>query len=321
VGALAVGVLAPFVPLAAGLISLALVVSARFAGGWPRWIETGFDRGPMLASENVVARRAAPGDAPLRFVVLAHLDSKSARWPTIVPVSIILVSLLVILTLGVWSLLAGLRGVQPPPVWLSLPLALAVAGGLLLMTRNRSGNESPGAMDNASGVAVLLEAARTLPADPALDQAELVFLATGAEEIGLAGAVHWLRAHAARLEKARTVFVNVDSVGFGRELLALAPRGFAPGGRSMKSVVRAAGRAAGVPVRRLAVLPGVGVDTMPIAARGFACVTLLGRVIGRAAARVHSARDVVGHLAEGGLQDAADVVREIARDVMRSSPR
>ncbi len=320
-GALAIGALAPFAPLAAGLVTLTLVIFARFAGGWPRFIESGFDRGPMLQSENVVARRAAPGEAPVRFVVLAHLDSKSARWPTLVPVAVILLSLLAIVVLGIWSLLAALRGAQPPPAWLSLPLGFVVAGGLLLMTRNTSGDESPGAMDNASGLAVLLEAARALPADPALSEAELVFLATGAEEIGLAGAVHWLRAHAAGLDKRRTVFVNVDSVGCGRGLLALAPRGFAPGGRSMRSVIRAAGRAAGVPVRQLAVLPGVGVDTMPIAARGFASVTLLGQVLGRAAARVHSARDEVSHLGEGGLRDAADVVHEIARDVVRRSPR
>jgi len=320
-GALAIGALAPFAPLAAGLVALALVIFARFAGGWPRAVESGFDRGPMLQSENVVARRAAPGEAPVRFVVLAHLDSKSARWPTLVPVAVILLSLLAIAVLGFWSLLAALRSAQPPPVWLSLPLALAVAGGLLLMTRNVSGDESPGAMDNASGVAVLLEAARALPADPALAEAELVFLATGAEEIGLAGAVHWLRAHAAGLDQRRTVFVNIDSVGCGRGLLALAPKGFAPGGRPMKRVVRAASRAAGVPVRQLSVLPGVGVDTMPIAARGFASVTLLGRVLGGAAARVHSARDEVAHLGEDGLRDAADVVHEIARDVLRRSPR
>ena len=89
----------------------------------------------------------------------------------------------------------------------------------------------------------------------------------------------------------------------------------------MKRVVRAASRAAGVPVRQLSVLPGVGVDTMPIAARGFASVTLLGRVLGGAAARVHSARDEVAHLGEDGLRDAADVVHEIARDVLRRSPR
>jgi Zn-dependent M28 family amino/carboxypeptidase len=163
--------------------------------------------------------------------------------------------------------------------------------------------------------------ARVLPADAALADVELVFLATGAEEIGLAGAVHWLRAHAAGLAPERTVFVNLDSVGVGRGLLALGARGVAPGGRCLRRVVRSAAAAAGVPVRQLAILPGVGVDTMPISARGFASVTLLGRVVGRAAGRIHSARDEASHLSESALQDAAALVHEIARDVVLRAPR
>ena len=71
------------------------------------------------------------------------------------------------------------------PFPVTLPAALLAAVALLAATFNPSGNESPGAMDNASGIAVLLEAARSLPGEATLAGVELVFLATGAEEIGL----------------------------------------------------------------------------------------------------------------------------------------
>ena len=160
-----------------------------------------------------------------------------------------------------------------------------------------------------------------LPGEPALNGCELVFLATGAEEIGLAGAMRWIQTHARELDRGRTVFVNVDSVGVGSGLITLNTKGRAPGGRAMTDVVKDAAKAAGVAVRNLSSLPGVGVDTIPIASRGFATVTVLGQVLGSASRRIHSSRDTIEHLTESGLTDASALVAEIAKTVALSAPR
>jgi putative aminopeptidase FrvX len=170
-------------------------------------------------------------------------------------------------------------------------------------------------MDNASGLAVLQELARALPRDPALASARLTFLATGAEEIGLAGALRWIAAHEGELDRGRTAFVNVDSVGIGRRLLALDIRGRAPGGRPMRRVLQAAARAAGVRLHVLPFLPGVGVDTMPIGARGFATATLLGDVLGGASRRIHSRRDTTGPLREEALRSAVRLATRLAHEL------
>ncbi|MDP6461333.1 MAG: M28 family peptidase, partial [Gemmatimonadota bacterium] len=178
---------------------------------------------------------------------------------------------------------------------------------------NRIGNESPGAMDNATGVSVLLEAARTFPTDPALADAELLFVATGAEEIGLGGALRWIQTHESECPRDRTAVLNLDSVGVGRGVLGLDIHGGLPGGLRMTDAFRKAAVASGVKARRIRVLPGVGVDTMPISSRGYSTVTLLGRVPGGASVRIHTARDTAEHLCEAGLRDAATVLTELAR--------
>lgn len=300
-----------------GATFLALVV---VSGRWPRFLERFFDARPSISSANVIGRVRRSGSRvilPTRVVLLAHLDSKSSRDPTFVPVALLLGAVAIVAILFVRAALAAVHLVTAPPLLMTLPLACFAVAALLRALSNPSGNESPGAMDNASGLAILIDAAHTLPADVESHHpgVELVFLATGAEEIGLAGAMRWIQAHGDECDPGRTVFVNVDSVGVGRGLLALDVRGRAPDGRRMREVVREAARTAGVAMRVLPGLPGVGVDTMPIAARGFATVTILGQVLGAASRRIHTSRDSIEALGEGGMDDAKRVVREIVRAV------
>jgi aminopeptidase YwaD len=75
------------------------------------------------------------------------------------------------------------------------------------------GRIHPGADDNASGVAVALEAARLLAAGPAPAGDVLIALWSG-EELGLLGSKHWLRAPTVPLERV-AANLNLDMVGRG----------------------------------------------------------------------------------------------------------
>ncbi len=328
---------------ALGAVAL-LALLARSARWTPR-IERLFDAAPWIESLNVVARRPAPPrdlaradeserprdptspahpeppPPPISIVLLAHLDSKSSRLPTFFTVGSLLLTLVVTAALGAWSLLALAGAARGPDPRVALPAALAAAAALLAVALlQRSGNASPGAMDNASGLAVLLECALSLPADPALAAADLTFVATGAEEIGLAGAMRWIQAHAGEHDSARTLFVNVDSVGVGSGLLASDVGGRAPTGEPTRDLVARAARRAGVRVRRLPFLLGAGVDTMPIRARGYATVTILGQVLGAASRRMHTARDTVERLSEPALRDAAALAIALAHEAAAADP-
>lgn len=310
-------------PALGALSALAFGALLARSTRWSPRIEGLFERGPQIESQNVIARRPPRDERPVHIVVLAHLDSKSSRLPTAVTVGSLLVALAVTAFLGLWSF-AAWAGLSPAPdARHALPAALAAALPLLAVALLQcSGDASPGAMDNASGLAVLLESARALPADPALSRADLTFVATGAEEIGLVGAMRWVQAHAEEYPRDRTLFVNIDSVGVGSGLLltglaGLAPSGFAdPISNSLptRRLVERAARRAGVQARSLPILLGAGVDTMPIAARGYATVTLLGQVLGAASRRMHTPRDTVEALNEPALRDAARLVHAIARE-------
>jgi hypothetical protein len=310
---LLVGACAARAPLAGALCAAAQLALLARSSRWTPRIEPLFDRGEQLDSQNVIARREGSGPAGIHVVVLAHLDSKSSRLPTSVTVTSLLLALGVTIALGGWALLAAARVAEPPPAGPALAASIAAAAALLAVAiLQRSGNESPGAMDNASGLAVLVESAGALAADPALASADLTFVATGAEEIGLGGAMRWIQAHAAEYPRERTVVLNVDSVGVGRGLLAAGVAGRAPSGLAMPRLLERGARRARVRARALPFLLGAGVDTMPIAARGYATATVLGQVLGAASSRMHSARDTVDHLDEAALREAAALVHALA---------
>lgn len=75
-----------------------------------------------------------------------------------------------------------------------------------------------GADDNASGVAVILELARVLAGIPASERAfDVVFVAFGAEEMGLLGSKHYVRALGDDAAKDIVAMLNFDMVGRLRE--------------------------------------------------------------------------------------------------------
>jgi aminopeptidase YwaD len=80
----------------------------------------------------------------------------------------------------------------------------------ILLSAHIDSAGTPGAQDNASGVAVLLELARTLPQLNLPVRLRFVFL--GAEEVGLLGSKAYVDRHHDDLQRCELAF-NMDSVG------------------------------------------------------------------------------------------------------------
>lgn len=79
----------------------------------------------------------------------------------------------------------------------------------------------PGANDNASGVAVAFEVARSLSESPVPLRRSVLFLLFGAEEQGVVGSEYYCDNPFFSLEKT-AAFINMDGVGCGDKLSALA---------------------------------------------------------------------------------------------------
>jgi len=102
----------------------------------------------------------------------------------------------------------------------------------------------PGADDNASGTAVVLGLARAFAAAGPRDRT-LVFALFGAEEIGLVGSGHYVRAPAVPIDRT-IAMLNFDMVGrLGDGRLTV---GGVQSGSTLRAAVEEAGRATGVGV-------------------------------------------------------------------------
>jgi acetylornithine deacetylase/succinyl-diaminopimelate desuccinylase-like protein len=161
---------------------------------------------------NAVARIPARGDVERTFVLVAHLDAQRSGllWdPRIVEA-------------GAARRLKA-RAMAPA----GLPAAAAIALGLrplllaqmLLLLDTASRATVPGANDNASGVAAVLEAGRRLAADP-LGHTEVLLALVGAEEAGMGGMRAFLAEHP--LDPARSFVLGLDTVGSGTPIVARA---------------------------------------------------------------------------------------------------
>ena len=115
--------------------------------------------------------------------------------------------------------------VSPFLIW---AIAVLICSCLILLQFNFTQNRSPGAFDNASGVGVLLELARSVTANPLSHTVRLTFLSTGAEEYGMCGALRYIQQHAADYDPNRTYVVNLDGVGAAGKLTLITSYGMPP---------------------------------------------------------------------------------------------
>lgn len=125
-------------------------------------------------------------------------------------------------------------------------------GGRFSSTPERTGEIHNGADDNASGVAALIEMARSAAADRARFPRSLVFVAFAGEERGLLGSMHYTMEPAIPLDDT-VAMINLDMIGRSRGKVEVGGLSAAP---SLEAEVQAAAKVAGIEVRRGG--PGAG---------------------------------------------------------------
>ncbi|NMC06994.1 MAG: Zn-dependent exopeptidase M28 [Candidatus Lokiarchaeota archaeon] len=188
---------------------------------------------------NIVARigGSSPRDdsASFQLVLAAHHDSLSLAYPPALNIFIILCNTVGVLLCGTLAIVIGLVHALSGSVnpWSRLFVALSslvACCTLVAKLLNTRSNNSPGAVDNATGCAVLLELARALKRNPdplRFPETRLVFF--DAEEAGLWGSCfhaarldHWLRGGT----KRHACFISIDEAGGKGPLVASGAFGF-----------------------------------------------------------------------------------------------
>ena len=287
---------------------------------WNRLTERLYDGPGAGTSRNVIARRMEPGATP-HLIFLAHYDSKSQSQPLVWRLSLFLIIFFGLGFLTVFLILAAwkhLDWISPRLIW---GLTGTILGAILLLQLNFSHNVSPGALDNACGVGVLLELARCLPRLE-LPGLNLLFVATGAEEEGLVGAMRFMQTYRAPWDPARSWFVNLDGPGAEGRVTVLCRYGLPPRhtGPLLTTALLQLATQRGLSARPGYLPVGAGTDQIPIAWRGFETVTLQSVGIGPAWRSVHSRRDTLEHLSQEALQHIGDLCVDLAQHRGNLSP-
>ncbi len=170
---------------------------------------------PASEGANVVARVPAAVAAKRTVVLVAHHDAAhtglmwhplfagGAREGGRPPFSLLP-------ELAMAALAAGPRRLRTPARAL---LALATA----LTLEVTRGATVPGASDNATGVAAVIELVERFAADPLPDTA-LVAVVPGCEESGMGGMAAWMRAEGRALRPDSTFVLGLDTLGAGEPM-------------------------------------------------------------------------------------------------------
>ena len=310
------GILAHSQPqIAASCLALALL-----AGGilllWSPWLEKLYSREGPTRTANVIGRTGSR-QPRLRLILIAHHDSKSQNLPLPYRAGLTLLTLLASSILAALLIVGLAMGQVGGPSWLGPLLGSLAAASLVTLSTLRNGNHSPGGVDNAGSVAILMELARVLPGELPAD-VEAIFLSTGAEEDHMVGAMRWLDRHLSLLAGRATYALNLDGAGIPGKALLLERYGvgksFSP---FLSKMARRAAERLKIPLRGTPLPPALGVDAIPFIHRDIPCVTFASGSLGPAVMAIHSADDHAENLERSALERVALLVAATAIDLAR----
>ena len=181
------------------------------------------------------------------------------------------------------------------PTLRKLGLVLS-AGSLLAFGDIATRTVVPGANDNLTAVAVLLELARLLREQP-VEGVRVLLLSTGSEESFMEGMRGWMRRHGPSLDRERTRVIVLETLG-SPELILLEGEGMiwmTDYDLEVRDFIAASAQDAGAPLRRGLKL-GFATDALSALRAGFRTATLASCDEYKMPANYHSQRDIPGNV-------------------------
>jgi len=280
---------------AGGFATLVITLLLMLAGvGYMR--RNGIEDLPWGRSEATNLWIQRPEARP-RYVFMAHRDSKSQFLPLSFRGPVIVIGIFAFIALAVLAFLSLARYVGTGPVLFTGIVAFSC--GLMLVV-SWAADYSPGALDNASGLATLLGIAAREK-----DATDVAFLITDAEELGLAGA----RAIAPRLPPVFGV-INVDSIDDEGSFIVAErfgwprPAGLAP---HLAAAILGAASSLGLDAQRRDVPFGIMLDHMPIVKAGTPALSVMRGTLG-SLHRIHRPADSAERLNGAGVMQCIDLL-------------
>jgi hypothetical protein len=270
----------------------------------------------LVATHPSTSLRAAQ-NASSHLYLVAHYDSKSQRMPLVVRITLFMLAIIAGLILVVLTLFDVTTA-------LYLPIGLLALAAVLPLLFLDVGNASPGAIDNASSVGLVLHLAELLAQRTDWqDKLQITVLLPSAEEMTLMGSVAYVTAHETQLrEQAQhggLYVLNFDGVGVDGDLYYVgSSRQRQNSDRiNLLTYAQAACAELNLPLKRFGFV-GALFDHIPFAQRGFDALSLI--TVGRASRSVHTPADAVDQLHERGFDQAGRVALNVIESLIGERP-
>lgn len=244
-----------------------------------------------------------------RFLVMAHLDTKSQPLPLAFRGPAIILAIVTYVAFLIFAVLGLLDPVYLIPRITTILAVLCFISGVLLVFCWVD-NRSPGALDNASGLATLLGIA-----EKNRGKGDVGYLVTDAEELGLVGA----RDIARRLDPVIGV-INVDGIDDDGpfhilERFGVPARHIAP---HLAAALLTSAAEMDVSARRRNVPFGLLLDHIPLARRHLPAVTVMRGGL-KSLRRVHRPSDSMDSMSGAGVDGAVRLI-DRALAILREQP-
>ena len=168
----------------------------------------------------------------------------------------------------------------------------------------------PGANDDASGVAVLLEIARSWHEQGYIPRRTVIFAAWDAEELGLLGSIHYVQNPPFPLENT-IAMIQLDMVGAGSPILNI------DGNHSFGAGIGHIAETVGVEAR---ITDGGGSDHIPFLSAGVPASALLWEINPDEEITYHRPMDTVEAIDAGQLSSAARIAELAVLNLAESEP-
>ncbi|MFX1250305.1 MAG: M28 family metallopeptidase [Promethearchaeota archaeon] len=191
---------------------------------------------------------------------------------------------------------------------LTLILSVPIVGCAFVSLFNKIDNQSPGAIDNGTGCAILLKLAEHFSNDP-LQQMRLVFLFAGAEEYGIYGSSEYCDTHIDELGAIKDKFyqINVDMVG--SEIQYLEKQGILkkkPMSKVLNDLIVESAEEKNIAIRPFRKSVGLNSDHALFFLRGFKTCTFTSEADER---YIHSKQDIIDKADPEKLRDAVELIK------------
>ncbi len=294
-------------PFFAAVLAVLLLLYTLQSTRWGRVFETMYDVGSKKSSRNIYER--ITGSSPhTNLLFMAHYDSKSQTMPILFRVLCYLlfyIGMIVLILLLIGFVVTGVGDLYRDGL---MHTGIVVTLFSIPAVFNFTKNTSPGALDNASGVGIVLELARILSGNIP-DGLDVTFLFTGAEEEGLAGAIRFAQELGDTYSGRETFCLSYDGAGAQGKLRLTSRYGIPPvrTSRVLAGLVKEYCGDAGIDCSETYLPVGAGLEQTPLSLRGIDVITVHSGKLGKALLAVHSPNDVPDNLDADAVERSGSV--------------